>query len=37
MEVPEKFNAVFAQWQDGELSARKAAQKLSVSNHTFAK
>jgi DNA invertase Pin-like site-specific DNA recombinase len=37
MEVPEKFNAVFAQWQDGELSARKAALELSVSNHTFAK
>ena len=37
MEVPEKFNAVFAQWQDGEMSARQAARELSVSNHTFSK
>ena len=37
MEVPEKFNAVLAQWQDGEISARKAAQALSVSHHTFSK
>ena len=37
MEIPEKFNAVLAQWQSGKLSARKAARELSVSNHTFAK
>ena len=37
MEVPEKFNAVFTRWKDGEISARKAALELSVSNHTFAK
>ena len=37
MEIPKKFNAVLAQWQSGELSARKAARELSVSNHTFAK
>ena len=37
MEMPENFNVVFAQWQSGELSARKAARQLSVSNHTFAK
>ena len=37
LDIPETFNAVFIRWQNGEISARKAALELSISNHTFAK
>ena len=37
MKLPQDFAPLFAQWQRGELSARQAAKRLSVSNHTFSK
>lgn len=37
MEPPPEFPQVREEWAQGKLSARKAAKKLGVSNHTFAK
>ncbi len=37
MEPPPEFPQVREAWEKGKLSARKAAKKLGVSNHTFAK
>jgi len=37
MELPEEFEQVHEKWLTGELSARKAAICLGVSNHTFSK
>jgi len=37
MPLPNCFDAVYSSWTNGELSGRKAAQILGVSNHTFAK
>lgn len=36
-EKPDNFPAVYEAWTEGSLSARKAAQQLGVSPHTFAK
>jgi len=37
MKQPETFDAVYALWKDGMLSARSAARMLGVSHHTFSK
>lgn len=37
MAIPDNFDEVYALWKKGKISARKAASRLSVSNHTFAK
>lgn len=37
MKIPEEFEALYVRWQNGELSARRAAAMLGVSSHTFAK
>ena len=37
MDIPAEFEQVYDQWRAGELSARKAAYVLGVSNHTFVK
>ena len=35
--VPSSFDLVYPKWQAGEISARKAAEILGVSSHTFIK
>ena len=35
--VPDKFHSIYPMWLNGELSARKAAERLGVSSHTFTK
>ena len=37
MPVPQAFASVLAEWKNGSISGRKAADTLGVSNHTFAK
>ena len=37
MKRPEGFNAVYEQWQQGKISARKAAKRLGISAPTFTK